>query len=121
MRLLHNTEQIYPGLPLGGPLRADASGGATSVFINGRSIHPSELTYLTNLYGPVPPGRYWLNAAGIGGPEGGPATVNLAQDSAQASGGGGSTISSSDGQSSLSTGSDGCMYFSSGGISASTC
>ncbi|MGB0747682.1 MAG: hypothetical protein ACPGO3_02960 [Magnetospiraceae bacterium] len=117
--------QIDPGLPLGGQLRADASGGGTNVFINGREIHVSELAYLIGLYGSVEPGRYWLNANMIGGYEGGPAMFDLNaaanQSGGGGGGGGGSTVSSSDGQSSLSTGSDGCMYFSSGGMSASTC
>jgi hypothetical protein len=111
--------QIHPGLPLGGPLRADASGGGTDVFINGREIHVSELDYLIGIFGSVEPGRYWLGANGIGGVEGGPAAFDL--NAAAGSGGGGSTINSRDGQSSLSTGSDGCSYFSSGDISASTC
>lgn len=117
--------QIEPELPLGGTLRADASGRGTNVFINGREIHLSELIYLIGIFGSVEPGRYWLNAGGVGGIEGGPPTFNLNTAANQASSGGGrgagSTIHSRDGQSSLSTGSDGCSYFSSGGISASTC
>jgi hypothetical protein len=117
--------QIEPYLPLGGPLRADASGGGTDVFINDREIHASELAYLINLFGWVDPGRYWLGPDGIGGIEGGPPAfdLNMAADQASGSGGGGggSVIHSGDGQSTLSTGSDGCTYFSSGGISASTC
>ena len=38
--------QIFPGLKLGGALRADASKGNTGVFINGREIHELELLYL---------------------------------------------------------------------------
>src|SRR5204862_540318 len=34
------------GLALGGPLRADASGGGTSVFINGRELHPFDVAAL---------------------------------------------------------------------------
>jgi hypothetical protein len=30
---------IQAGLPIGGPLRADASNGNTNIFINGREIH----------------------------------------------------------------------------------
>ncbi len=79
--------QIMAGLPLGGPLRADASGGGTGVFINGREIHSQEYLLLMQTYGSVVPGRYWMNAQLIGGFEGGPAIFNLG---AAASGGSGS-------------------------------
>jgi hypothetical protein len=69
--------QIQPGLGIGGPLQAGASGGGTGVFINGREIHLSELAYLRQLYGSVQPGRYWMNAALIGGFEGSPASFDL--------------------------------------------
>lgn len=69
--------QILPGLPLGGPLRADASGGLTAVVINGRVVHPIELAVLQQTFGVVMPGRYWLNAQGIGGFEGGPPQFSL--------------------------------------------
>lgn len=80
--------QILPDLLLGGALRADASGGGTGVFINGREIHPLEAAYLRGLYGYVVPGRYWLNWQGIGGFEGGPALFNLMAAAASAGGGG---------------------------------
>ena len=79
------------GLPLGGPLRADASGGGTGVFINGREIHGQEYLLLMQTFGSVMPGRYWMNAQLIGGFEGGPATFNLntaAGNSGSSSGGG---------------------------------
>jgi hypothetical protein len=69
--------QIQPNLGIGGPLRADASGGGTGVFINGREIHLAELVYLQQLYGSVQAGRYWMNAALIGGFEGAPASFDL--------------------------------------------
>lgn len=69
--------RIAPGLVLGGPLPADASGGLTRVAINGRWIHPEELRYLAELFGRVKPGRYWLDEHGIGGFEGGPAEFDL--------------------------------------------
>jgi len=69
--------QILPGLKLGGPLRTDASKSKTGVFINGREIHELELLYLQKVFGIVYPGRYWLNAQGIGGYEGGPPQFNL--------------------------------------------
>ncbi len=81
--------QILPGLDLGGPLRADASGGGTGVLINGREIHKDEVTYLRNLYGTVNPGRYWLNAQGIGGYEGGPPLFDLSAAAAASAGTGG--------------------------------
>lgn len=76
--------QIAPGLRLGGPLRRDASGGGTGVFVNGRELHPADVAQLRQLYGSVNPGRYWLNAQGIGGYEGGPAQFNLPGAAAQA-------------------------------------
>lgn len=39
--------------------------------------------------GPVPPGRYWLDARGVGGIEGGPPLFDLSQLARQAGGGGG--------------------------------
>ncbi len=85
--------QGMPGLNLGGPLRADASGGGTGaltgVFINGREIHPDEYAYLQSVFGTVLPGRFWMNAQGIAGYEGGPPQFNLAA-AAQAAGRGGS-------------------------------
>lgn len=67
------------GLPLGGPLPADISGGGTGVFINGRELHPLDVQALQALVGPVQPGRYWLDAQGYAGFEGGPAITNLLQ------------------------------------------
>jgi hypothetical protein len=73
--------QIAPGLRLGGPLSARASvghsAGITQVFVNGRELHPVELGYLQRLYGQVHPARYWLDARGVGGYEGGPARFDL--------------------------------------------
>ncbi len=68
---------LPPGLALGGPLPAGASGGATVVFINGRCIHPVELAHLQRLLGAIAPGRYWLDSNGNAGLEGGPPIVNL--------------------------------------------
>lgn len=86
---------LGPGLPLGGPLPAQASGGGqgrlTGVFINGRELHPLDVQGLATL-GPVIPGRYWWDAAGNVGVEHGPALFNfyavLAQRQAAARGGG---------------------------------
>ncbi|MCZ6818109.1 MAG: DUF4412 domain-containing protein [Calditrichaeota bacterium] len=71
--------RMQPGHDLGGPLPPDASRSHTGVFINGRQIHILELQALSQMFGWVRPGRYWLNAQGIGGHEGGPAQFNLMQ------------------------------------------
>lgn len=76
-----------PGLRLGGPLRPDASNGNTGVFINGRQLHMNDVLALQRL-GPVLPGRYWVDAQGNCGFEGGPAFVNLRTLAAQAAGAG---------------------------------
>jgi hypothetical protein len=71
--------QMNPGLRLGGPLRADASRGTSRVFINGRQLTVGEKTYIEQACRTaVAPARYWVNAQGLGGFEGGPATFNLA-------------------------------------------
>jgi hypothetical protein len=49
--------RIAPGLDLGSRLQANASGGGTGVFINGREIHRSEYGTALQLYGSVIPGR----------------------------------------------------------------
>jgi hypothetical protein len=73
--------QVAPGLQLGGTLSPRASvgdrAGITSVFVNGRELHPQELDSLRRLYGHVRSGRYWLDARGIGGYEGGPPQFDL--------------------------------------------
>jgi hypothetical protein len=83
--------QMLPGLRLGGPLRADASHGTSGVFINGRQLTIGEKSYLEQLcQTPVTPARYWVNAQGQGGFEGGPASFNLSlcgQTDGQRSGG----------------------------------
>jgi hypothetical protein len=72
---------LMPGLPLGGPLRADASGGGDGryggVFINGRELHPQDIAALAAQIGQVQPGRYWVDAAGNFGYEGGGMLGNL--------------------------------------------
>jgi len=102
--------QIYPGMQIGGPLKADASGNSnTGVFINGRQIHALEYTQLMQRFGAVVPGRYWLNAQGMGGLEGGPATFNLMAAAGAGQGGApGYNVNAAGG----SLGSDGnCSYF----------
>jgi hypothetical protein len=100
--------QMPPDLQLGGPLRADASLGGTGVFINAREIHLTEALFLQQLFGYVMPGRYWMNAMGIGGPEGGPAMFSIAAAIQQRSGGAGYNRQGPFG----SMGSDGeCAYY----------
>jgi hypothetical protein len=70
--------QIQPGLMLGGPMRADASRGNTGVFVNGRQLHMLDVLALRRCT-VVIPGRYWVEANGIGGYEDGPPMFNLAQ------------------------------------------
>jgi hypothetical protein len=100
--------QIAPGLRLGGPLSPRASvgrmAGVTGVYVNGRELHPQELAYLERLYGDVRRARYWLDARGIGGYEGGPARFDLRQRAIALQGGPGYVgrgpggITGSDGQ-----------------------
>jgi len=74
------------GLDLGGALRADASGGGTGVFINGRQLHPVDVMALRQLT-MVLPGRYWVDAMGNVGIEGNPFPMgNLVQAAQAASG-----------------------------------
>jgi hypothetical protein len=68
---------VVAGLPLGGLLRADASGGDTGVFVNGRELHRQDASALEALLGTVVAGRYWLDADGGVGLEGGPVAFNL--------------------------------------------
>jgi len=68
---------VMPGISVGGPLRANSSGGNTNVFINGRELHYQDVLGLQQL-GPVLPGRYWVDAYWNCGYEGGPALFNLA-------------------------------------------
>jgi hypothetical protein len=60
-------------------LRPDASRGSTFVWVNGRRLPWQDLIALQQLTGPIQPGRYWLDARGNAGYEGGPALVNLQQ------------------------------------------
>src|SRR5262245_3610007 len=71
------------GLSLGGRLPADASGGGqgflTGTFVNGRELHPYDVVRLRQLFGVVYPGRYWWDAMGNTGIEGGPMIGNFRQ------------------------------------------
>lgn len=69
---------IHPSLPLPGPMPANVSGGGTGIFINGRELHPVDRQTLIAMFGTAIPGRYWLDAYGNLGVEGGGFLVNLA-------------------------------------------
>src|SRR5688572_1916381 len=77
---------LLPGLPLGGRLPAQASGGGngriTGIFVNGRELHPGDVQALIAIYGQAWPGRWWVNGVGDFGPEGGRAIGNLRQAAA---------------------------------------
>ncbi len=75
------------GLEVGGPLRASASNGHTGVFVNGRELHRLDVLALERL-GRVRLGRYWLDALGNFGREGGRTLGNLAGLAEQAAGSG---------------------------------
>lgn len=82
---------ITPSLNLGGPLRADASGGGTAIFVNGRELHRYDVVALQQITGPILPGRYFITGQGLAGFEGGAPMWNLAEMVASSSiGGGGS-------------------------------
>lgn len=65
------------GLPIGGALPANISGGKTGVFVNGRELPAQDLAGLQQLVGPIAPGHYWLDGEGYAGSEGGPPVANL--------------------------------------------
>ncbi len=67
---------ILAGLDLGGPLPADASRGTSGVFINGRELPEADVSALLRIT-PVYQGRWWVDAQGSFGAEGGPALGNL--------------------------------------------
>ena len=72
---------LPPGLELGGAVPANASGGGqgnlTGVFMNGREVHPVDVAGFQELVGAVLPGRWWVDASGNYGLEGGPPVGNL--------------------------------------------
>jgi hypothetical protein len=125
--------QILPGLAeVGGALSADASGGQTQVFINGRAIHPAELMQLQQMMGPIPPGRYAVNAYGQVAVEGQPFPPlpqgqAAAQGQSQGQWGGNSVYMpgrTSDGRADglhVGKASDGCTYIVTGDYSAESC
>jgi hypothetical protein len=68
---------IQPGMDLGGPLPEDASNGNTGVFINGRDLPLQDVAILQRIVGMVLPGRYWLDANGNFGLQGGMMLGNI--------------------------------------------
>ena len=110
---------IPAGLELGGALRADASSGNTGVFINGRELHLMDvagLMQITQVYR----GRWWVDAQGNFGAEGGPALGNLRILAQQRRGGGYGAVYSNGGRDALGTGENGCHYFNSHDYGTST-
>jgi hypothetical protein len=84
--------QMLPRLKLGGPLRADASRGTSGIFINGREITLTERAYLEQTCRKrTVPGRYWVNARGVGGIENGPPRFDLSRCARQQQRSGGSS------------------------------
>lgn len=73
------TEGVIPaGWNLGGKLATDASDGNSGVFINGRELVSSEVSYLRRLIGNrIQKGSYWLDSKGNAGYLGQRASVNL--------------------------------------------
>lgn len=114
---------IAPGLDLGGPLPAGASGGGTAIFVNGRELHPYDVYALQSVTGPIMPGRYFITSEGLAGYEGGPPLWNLLALAAQSGGGGGGSGGGSNtwqsritGASGFSDGNSGAVFLPNGGI-----
>ena len=74
---------VLPGLGFGGQMAADASNGNTGVFVNGRQLHAYDVARLQQI-GQVVPGRYWMNASGDFGLEGGLRIGNIYEAAAAA-------------------------------------
>jgi hypothetical protein len=106
------------GLDLGGvPVPADASGGGdgrlTGVFINGRELHPLDVSGLTSLLGSPPwPGKWWVDAQGNFGMPGQPPAGNLVVLMSQRKGAGGSYYRSDVGTGSSTFVGSGCAAVS---------
>lgn len=107
---------IAAGLNLGGPLQADASGGGTGAFVNGRELHPYDVLALQQITGPIVPGRYFITWQGLAGYEGGPPMWNLAAMAAQGGGGSNSWQGRVTGASGFSDGTTGAVFLPNGGI-----
>ncbi len=107
---------IQAGLNLGGPLRPDASNGNTGVFVNGRQLHQVDVLRLQQL-GPVYAGRYWVDAYGNFGLEGGPMLGNLMALMQPAGSYGSNTVNSRFGT--LNTDGNGNYFYQGNGIGGS--
>lgn len=107
---------ISPGLKLGGPLRADASGRGTAIFVNGRELHRLDVQALQQITGPILPGRYFITADGLAGYEGGPPVWNLLAMTRSRGGSGGSHTWQSRLSSGFSDGTTGAVFLPNGGI-----
>jgi hypothetical protein len=111
---------LAPGLELGGPLQADASGGGTGVFVNGRELHPHDVIALQQITGPILQGRYFITAQGYAGIEDGPPKWDLGALVAQSGGDGGDGSntwqSRITGASGFSDGTTGAVFLPNGGI-----
>lgn len=108
---------IAPGMDLGAPLPAGASGRGTNIFVNGRELHYYDVLALQQFTGPIVPGRYFIMANGLAGFEGGPPLWNLAALAAPAANAGSNTWQSRVlGASGFSDGSTGAVFLPNGGI-----
>jgi hypothetical protein len=67
---------LPPDLDFPGPMPPNCSCGGTGIFANRRELHPLDVEVLTEI-GLAIPGRYWLDANGDFGFEGGPLLANL--------------------------------------------
>ncbi len=61
------------------PRKADSrDSSSAAVIVNGVAVSAEAIASLERDYAtPIQPGRYWMNAQGIGGVEGGPALFDL--------------------------------------------
>lgn len=103
---------LAAGLALGPALPANASGGGngklSGVFINGRELHPVDIKVLISIYGKALPGRWWVDAQGNAGPEGGPMQINLVQLAYQLNPKAASSYYKKDGKGGSAWGAGGC-------------
>lgn len=108
------------GLKLGGTLKANASNGNTKVFINGRELHFYDVLSLQQLVYPYPvlKGRYWVDAYGNFGYEGGFALGNLLKIAQARYASGGSRSGYDSGIGAVMGDGSGCTAFISGNSSA---
>ena len=70
---------VQAKVAIGGQLRRDASNGRSGSFINGRELQASEAQLMQAIFGAHYRNRYWMDAQGNMGLEGGPALINVYQ------------------------------------------